>query len=140
MPLGVKCGDLVQFAEDICVIYSGKTHEEVSERLLTDLCSLSLWIKSSHMEVNVKINTMWFNVCSTKCFKPPQILLNRSPLSQVSTHKYLGIQIDDHLKWHSHVSYLCKKMAYYLYLISHHHKVLPVPILKNWWSPLFCHI
>ena len=54
MPLGVKCGDLVQFAEDICVIYSGKTHEEVSERLLTDLCSLSLWIKSSHMEVNVK--------------------------------------------------------------------------------------
>ena len=53
-----------------------------------------------------------------------------SSLSQVSTHKYLGVQIDEHLRWNSHVSYLCKKMAYYLYLISPHHKVLSMFILK----------
>jgi len=42
----------------------------------------------------------------------------------------LGVQIDEHLRWNSHVSYLCKKMSYYLYLISYHRKVLPVSILK----------
>ena len=78
------------------------------------------------MEVNVKkSNVMWFNVRSFKCFESLSILLNGSPLSQVTTHKYLGVQIDEHLRRNSHVSYLCKKMAYYLYLISHHHKVLP---------------
>ena len=39
--------------------------------------------------------------------------------------------IDEHLRWNSHVSYLCKKMAYYLYLISRHHKVLPMFILSS---------
>ena len=83
------------------------------------------------MEVNVKkSNIMWFNVRSSKHFESPPILLNGSPLLHVTTHKYLGVQIDEHLRWKSHVSYLCKKMAYYLYLISYHRKVLPVSILK----------
>ena len=131
MPLQVKDGDLVQFADDTCIICSGKTHKEVSEMLCSDLCSLSSWIRGSHMEINVKKSSiMWFNVRSIKGFKSPPISLNGSPLSQVSTHKYLGVQIDEHLKWISHVSYLCKKMAYYLYLISYHHKALPTSILK----------
>ena len=91
MPLQVKNGVLVQFADDTCIIGSGKTHEEVSELLCNDLCSLSSWIRDSHMEVNVrKSNVMWFNVCSIRSFKSPPISLNGSLLSQVSTHKYLG--------------------------------------------------
>ena len=54
MPLQVKNGVLVQFADDTCIICSGKTHEEVSEMLCNDLCSLSSWIRNSHMEVNVR--------------------------------------------------------------------------------------
>ena len=43
MPLQVENGDLVQFADDICIICSGRTHKEVSEILCNDLCSLSSW-------------------------------------------------------------------------------------------------
>ena len=50
-------------------------------------------------------------------------------MSQIYIHKYLGTQINDHLKWHSYVSYLCKKMAYCL--LSHHHEILSVSILKS---------
>ena len=50
----IKNGDLVQFADDTCIICSGRTHKEVSEMLCNDLCSLSSWIRNSHMEVNVK--------------------------------------------------------------------------------------
>ena len=113
------------FSINTQVLYS-----DVSEMLCNDLCSLSSWIRDSHMEVNVrKSNVMWSNVRSIKGFKSP-LILNWSPLSQVSTHIYLVVQIDEHLKWNSHVSYLCKRMAYYLYLISRHHKVLPMFILK----------
>ena len=41
---------------------------------------------------------MWFHVRSIKVFKPPPISLNGSPFSQVSTHKYLGVQTDEHLR------------------------------------------
>ena len=43
MPLQVKNGDLVQFADDTCIICSGRTHKEVSEMLCNDFCSLSSW-------------------------------------------------------------------------------------------------
>ena len=95
----MKDGGLVQFADDTCIICSGKTRKEVSEMLCSDLCSLSSWIRDSHMEINVKkSNIMWFSVRSIKGFRSPPISLNGSPLSQVSTHKYLGVQIDEHLK------------------------------------------
>ena len=47
MPLQVKNGDLVQFADDTCIICSSKTHdEEISEMLAicSNLCSLYLYI------------------------------------------------------------------------------------------------
>ena len=92
MPLQVKNGDLVQFADDTCITCSGRTHEEVSEMLCNDLCSLSSWIRNSHMEVNVKkSNIMWFNVRSSKCFESPPILLNGSPLSQVILHTNIWV-------------------------------------------------
>ena len=76
IPLQVKNGDLVQFADDTCIVCSGRTHKEVSEMLCNDLCSLSSWPRNSHMEVNVKkSNVMWFNVRSSKCSEIPPILL-----------------------------------------------------------------
>lgn len=54
MPLQVGNGALVQFADDTCIICSGGTHKEVSEMLCDELCSISSWIRSSHMEVNIK--------------------------------------------------------------------------------------
>ena len=70
MPLQVKDGGLVQFADDTCIICSGKTRKEVSEMLCSDLCSLSSWIRDSHMEINVKkSNIMWFSVRSIKGFR-----------------------------------------------------------------------
>ena len=44
--------------------------------------------------------------------------------------KYLGFVIDNDLHWSSHISALCKKTAYYLYLIDCHQSNLPVAVLK----------
>jgi len=81
MPLQVKCGNLVQIADDTCVICSGKTHEEVSEKLCIDLCFLSLWIKSSQMKVNVRKSNVRFALLSAQSH-----FRYWSPLSQVSSN------------------------------------------------------
>ena len=36
----------------------------------------------------------------------------------VSKQKYLGVIIDSNLTWVHHIAHVCKKMAYYLYLIE----------------------
>jgi len=63
MPLQVKHGILVQFADDTCLMCYGDDHSSVSQKLYEDLCSLHLWVQDSQMGFNIgKSNVMWFNV------------------------------------------------------------------------------
>ena len=92
----------------------------------SDLDFLTRWIATSEMQVNVeKSSVMWFSV---KSFKSPTavapILLEDTPLVNVSKQKYLGITIDSNMTWAYHVANVCKMMVYYLYyLIGCHQKV-----------------
>lgn len=44
--------------------------------------------------------------------------------------KYLGIYIDSHLNWNSHINYIIKKLQYVLYKFQYLKKILSVPQLK----------
>ena len=54
----------------------------------------------------------------------------------MDTKKYLGLYIDSKFSWRSHVTNICKKMAYYLYLIGYHQSTLPKSIIKMLVEPL----
>ena len=73
---------------------------------------------------------MWFSVHSFQSVKLPLITVDGHSLVCVDTQKYLGLYIDPKLSWRSHVANICKKMAYYLYLIGYHHGTLPKCIIK----------
>jgi len=53
MPLQVRNGILVQFADDTSLICYGDDHSSVSQMLCEDLCSLHLWVRDSRMSFNV---------------------------------------------------------------------------------------
>ena len=74
-------------------------------------------IPMSKMQINVeKSHVMWFYVKSFNSLTTlPPILLEGTPLVNVSKQKYLGITIDNNLTWAYHVANVCKKMAYYLF-------------------------
>ena len=65
------------------------------------------------MQINVeKSHVMWFSVKSFNSLTTvPPILLEGTPLVNVSKQKYLGITIDSNLTWAYHVANVCKKMA-----------------------------
>ena len=132
MPNQVQHGVLLQFADDTCLICCGKSHEETGMLLTEDLTSLSQWIVASHMQVNVnKSSVMWFYIRQSKWkAPPPSVHLDGLQLKQVDHHKYLGIFFDPQLRWDAHVNNVCKRMSYYLYLISYHRRQLPSHILK----------
>ena len=132
MPKQVQHGPLLQFADDTCLICCGSSSERVSKLLSEDLSLLSSWIAQSRMQVNVgKSCIMWFRISRPKSgVSLPPVYLNHSPLSCVVHHKYLGVHFDPQLSWDTHISNICKRMSYYLYLMSYHHRVLPSCILK----------
>ena len=50
MPVQVKHGPLLQFADDTCLVCCGNTNESVSKMLSDDLSSLYSWIAASQCE------------------------------------------------------------------------------------------
>ena len=131
MPLQVRHGCLLQFADDTCLICHGQSPGIVSQLLNADLCSLSNWVQNSKMQFNInKSSVLWFTIKSSIAAVQPPVLIDGTPLPKVDKQKYLGVTFDNKLTWHPHVATVCKSMAYYLYLINYHSKSLPREILK----------
>ena len=83
------------------------------------------------MQVNVdKSSIMWFHCQRSKKRAHLFIWMHGLPLRQVDHYKYLGIFFDPQLRWDIHTNHVCKRMSYYLYLISYHRRQLPLQILK----------
>jgi len=58
------------------------------------------------------------------------ILVDNNQLREVDQQRYLGIIFNKRLLWNSQVSDVCKRVAYYLHLLSVHHKSLTFSVLK----------
>ena len=113
MLLQIQNGLLLQFADDTCLICYGDDHKQVKDFLSSDWDSLARWIATSKMQVNVeKSHVIWFSVKSFNSpTTVPPILLEGTPLVNVSKQKYLKITIDSNLPWAYQVANVCKKMA-----------------------------
>ena len=131
MPSLVKCGRLLQFADDTTLICSGDTHNEVQQQLEHNLKLLLFWINSSKMKLNTsKSSLMWFKPKQSYCAPHPPVFIDNHQLQEVEEQKYLGMVFDSKLQLRSQINYICKKVSYYLYLLSSHRKSLTFDILK----------
>ena len=54
MPLQIQNASLLQFADHTCMICCGNDHTQVNDFLCSDLDSLTKWITTSKMQVNVE--------------------------------------------------------------------------------------
>ena len=118
--LQIQNGSLLQFVDDNCLICCGDDHTMVKDFLSSDLASLARWIATSKMHVNVENScVMWF---TDKFFnsptRVPSVLLEGTPLVNVSKQKYLGITIDSNLTWDYHVVMFARRwhMIYFDWL------------------------
>ena len=84
------------------------------------------WLVEHRMKLNVqKSCVMWFHVGRRKLQDLyPHVSINGVTLQTTEWQTYLGLNFDTCLSWDSQVSYVCKKMSYYLHLIKTHCKVL----------------
>ena len=92
---------------------------------------LNQWTIDSKMKLNyLKSTVMWFRVSKRNQRPCPPIMLGGIVLKAVTKQKYLGLVFDESLSWDHHVSLLCKRMSYYLYVIRCHRNVLGCKLLK----------
>ena len=126
----------VSLYADDTVIYIIHSNVQIALQLLQkDLNKLVEWCTDNKVTINCKktkycIYGMRSNVKRTKSLNTV-LSLSNNRLDRVSSYKYLGFILDEHLNYNKHVSEMCNTISHKLYLMSRIRKFLTTQACIN---------
>lgn len=116
-------GNLQCYADDAASKYRAKTLDSLNEIMQHDLDLMYQWFSANRMSVNTdKSNFMVFTM--TNVTPTLTLSMNNVPLKQVHETNYLGLVIDNRLKWHGHIRKVKNKIMPYIFAIRKARKCL----------------
>lgn len=106
---------MVLFADDCTVVYNNESDINRS------ICSIIEWLENNNLLINIdKTKLMHFKQKTNHKLDTKVEYLGKE-VELTTTTKFLGVHIDNNLKWQTHIEFLCKKISqssYSLYLLS----------------------
>lgn len=118
-------GLLQCYADDAVSKYRANNLNLLQEMMQHDLELMHQWFSANKMSMNTeKTNFILF----TTSFYTPSLTLsiNNEPLRQVQETNYLGLIIDNRLKWNNHINKVKKKILPYIFAMKKVRKCLGV--------------
>ena len=108
-------GKIISYADDTVLVFSADSWEEAKNRAMGGFAEVKGWLDLHKLSLNInKTNYLSFSI--TNANRPDFDSLNCNNMNPpleiqgVRKIKYLGIVIDQHLKWTDHVEYLTNKV------------------------------
>ena len=98
------------YADDTCLCYVGDDISLLTKQVNERLKVIFDWCTFNKLSLNAsKCKYMLFTNKTIET--DPVILLNQLPIERVTEYKYLGVYMDDKLKYERHIDYLCGKIS-----------------------------
>ena len=111
------------FADDTTVLLEGKEYERLIMALNNELHKVSTWLDANKLSINTKkTHFMVFHRSRIKT-NDVNVIMQQNIIERVNSTKFLGLIIDDKLKWHEHIQQVTHKIARsvgILYKIRHY--------------------
>lgn len=99
-------GTFTLFADDTTILWHSKNANSLRDTIKSDICKVKKWCDSNSLVFNInKTNILTFK------FTYHDLFLDNQPIENKSHTKFLGLHIDEKLKFDVHVSNLSKKLA-----------------------------
>ena len=98
------------FADDTCLTFLGDNLETLTERVNQRLYEVADWCRFNKLSLNPS-KCCYMLITPRIIQSDPLVTLYDQPLSRVKTTKYLGIQVDDNLKFQSQIESLEVKFS-----------------------------
>ena len=118
------------FADDTSLFYSHRKNSNVENTLNNELFKISQWLAANKLSLNVgKSKLLVFN--KTNAIKNVKLSINGAKLEEVSYAKYLGILIDNKLKWKEHLNAISLKLSKGIGLLAKIRHYVPRNALRS---------
>ena len=112
----VTCSQLsaLLFADDAVLILNHESMKQLEKKFNNEVKKLHHWFIANKLTLNMKkTKFMLFSKqqkkkAQSKKFK---VNINNYCIKQVTEMKYLGVILDNKLNWHSHIQFVCSKLA-----------------------------
>jgi hypothetical protein len=129
------------YADDTTLSASLRTFENSDQDrdvvINDELKKISVWLRLNKLSLNSsKTKAMLFHTVR-KSVSYPNILLDNSKIEFVDTFNYLGIVLDKHLNWKSHIHHISMKMSKVTGVMSRMKSFVPENVLLTLYNSLF---
>ena len=121
----------ILFADDTTVLIEGQNYNNIIFTLNTELQKLDVWLQANKLTLNTaKTHYMVFHRERIKC-KTEKIIIRNNEIAAVKSTRFLGVIIDDKLKWKEHLQYIKNKISKSIGIIYKIRPYLDKATLKN---------
>ena len=103
----------ILFADDTNTLYSHPCLDTLIDTVNSELIALQTWFVSNKLSVNLKKTSYMLFGMKNKLLNgvTPIVKLNCQSIDRVVCTKFLGVDIDERLSWHIHISSICCKIS-----------------------------
>ena len=103
---------LILFADDSNAFVSGKNLDHVIDTINIELAKLTDWLLANRLTLNIKkTHYIIFTKSKSGPATNKDIFISNQTIDRVAETRFLGVIIDEHLNYHSHISHIKSKVA-----------------------------
>ena len=118
--------EFILFADDTNLFLSHDDLSYLNTIINLELDKLSIWLQTNKLSVNTnKSNYIVFKSRQGRQPLDLNLEINKCSLNQVSEVVFLGVVLDEHLSWKSHISHLAWKISKSIGIIFKSNSCLP---------------
>ena len=126
LPLGSQF-DTTLIADDTYLTLSDKSSSGLELKANIELRKIDTWIVSNKLSLNFSKSCYLITnkVPSKSCNTNLSLILNSTPLKHQQTVKYLGLYVDETLRWSMHIQQLSLQLARYAEIFYRTRNLVP---------------
>ena len=138
LPLTVDVGQLVLFADDINLLLTGRDEKELQHKVNEVMKKLENWFQENNLMINIeKTIAMSYHTVQNRFPVKPQIIYKSERLVYKSNTKFLGIYIEETLRWITHLNTLRQQLCKVCYLIKSVQGIMGSGMIKSLYHSKF---
>jgi hypothetical protein len=127
--MGLK---IVLFADDTNILVSGKNVTNLEYKINNVMTELQTWLKLNNHVINAeKTMAISFHMFQNKRPVSPHIIFEGRDIQYNIETKFLGVYINENMKWNSHIKHLSSKLSTSYYKINALRGITSQYILRN---------